>query len=86
MKIIEGEFECPVSHIFSYVSDEPVASASFGQVYPYVPPSCLCCVGNKLFGISDVVLFFSVSLFLVCTILLKKVLCFFTSGLPGAHS
>ncbi|KAL6591460.1 hypothetical protein ACP70R_049963 [Stipagrostis hirtigluma subsp. patula] len=33
MKIIEGEFERPVSHIFSYVSDEPVAAASFGQVY-----------------------------------------------------
>lgn len=33
MKIIEGEFECPVSHMFSYVSDEPVAAASFGQVY-----------------------------------------------------
>jgi predicted unusual protein kinase regulating ubiquinone biosynthesis (AarF/ABC1/UbiB family) len=32
MKIIEGEFDCPVSHIFSYVSDEPVAGASFGQV------------------------------------------------------
>jgi aarF domain-containing kinase len=32
MKIIEGEFGCPVSHMFSYVSDEPVASASFGQV------------------------------------------------------
>ncbi|KAK3159402.1 hypothetical protein QOZ80_2AG0149680 [Eleusine coracana subsp. coracana] len=33
MKIIEGEFDCPVSRIFSYVSDEPVAAASFGQVY-----------------------------------------------------
>uniref|UniRef100_A0A0A9DNP8 ABC1 atypical kinase-like domain-containing protein n=1 Tax=Arundo donax TaxID=35708 RepID=A0A0A9DNP8_ARUDO len=33
MKIIEGEFECPVSRIFSNVSDEPVAAASFGQVY-----------------------------------------------------
>ena len=32
MEIIEGEFECPVSHIFSYISDEPVAAASFGQV------------------------------------------------------
>lgn len=32
MKIIEGEFDCPVSHVFSYVSDEPVAAASFGQV------------------------------------------------------
>ncbi|TVU27799.1 hypothetical protein EJB05_19300 [Eragrostis curvula] len=33
MEIIEEEFDCPVSHIFSYVSDEPVAAASFGQVY-----------------------------------------------------
>ncbi|CAL4885876.1 unnamed protein product [Urochloa decumbens] len=33
MKIIEEEFECPVSHMFSYISDEPVAAASFGQVY-----------------------------------------------------
>nr|CAB3451416.1 unnamed protein product [Digitaria exilis] len=33
MEIIEEEFECPVSHIFSYISDEPVAAASFGQVY-----------------------------------------------------
>jgi len=33
MMIIEGEFECPVSHMFSYISDEPVAAASFGQVY-----------------------------------------------------
>ncbi|CAN6233023.1 unnamed protein product [Urochloa humidicola] len=33
MKIIEGEFERPASHIFSYISDEPVAAASFGQVY-----------------------------------------------------
>ncbi|VAI51081.1 unnamed protein product [Triticum turgidum subsp. durum] len=33
MKIIEGEFERPVSQVFSYISDEPVASASFGQVY-----------------------------------------------------
>jgi predicted unusual protein kinase regulating ubiquinone biosynthesis (AarF/ABC1/UbiB family) len=32
MNIIEREFECPVSHIFSYISDEPVAAASFGQV------------------------------------------------------
>lgn len=58
MKIIEGEFECPVSHIFSYVSDEPVASASFGQVISlyasFLPVLCW----NKLFEISDVVLFF----------------------------
>lgn len=33
MKIIEGEFECPASQVFSYISDEPVAAASFGQVY-----------------------------------------------------
>ncbi|XP_062220644.1 uncharacterized protein LOC133920037 [Phragmites australis] len=33
MKTIEEEFGCPVSRIFSYVSDEPVAAASFGQVY-----------------------------------------------------
>ncbi|KAF0933476.1 hypothetical protein E2562_018569 [Oryza meyeriana var. granulata] len=33
MRIIQEEFELPVSHIFSYISDEPVAAASFGQVY-----------------------------------------------------
>ncbi|CAM0942834.1 unnamed protein product [Alopecurus aequalis] len=33
MKIIEREFERPVSQVFSYISDEPVAAASFGQVY-----------------------------------------------------
>lgn len=33
MKIIEGEFHRPVSQVFSYISDEPVAAASFGQVY-----------------------------------------------------
>ncbi|KAG8072825.1 hypothetical protein GUJ93_ZPchr0006g44710 [Zizania palustris] len=33
MRIIKGEFELPVSLIFSYISDEPVAAASFGQVY-----------------------------------------------------
>ncbi|KAM0826765.1 hypothetical protein ACQ4PT_068652 [Festuca glaucescens] len=33
MKIIEGEFQRPVSQVFSYISDEPVAAASFGQVY-----------------------------------------------------
>ncbi|XP_051191858.1 uncharacterized protein [Lolium perenne] len=33
MEIIEGEFERPVSQVFSYISDEPVAAASFGQVY-----------------------------------------------------
>jgi predicted unusual protein kinase regulating ubiquinone biosynthesis (AarF/ABC1/UbiB family) len=35
MKIIEGEFARPVSHVFSYISDEPVAAASFGQVIVY---------------------------------------------------
>ena len=33
MKIIEEEFGCPVENIFSYVSEEPVAAASFGQVF-----------------------------------------------------
>ncbi|XP_073012032.1 uncharacterized protein [Typha latifolia] len=33
MKIIEEELECPLDNIFSYISDEPVAAASFGQVY-----------------------------------------------------
>ncbi|XP_047082896.1 uncharacterized protein slr1919-like isoform X2 [Lolium rigidum] len=33
MEIIEGEFQRPVSQVFSYISDEPVAAASFGQVY-----------------------------------------------------
>ncbi|KMT17380.1 hypothetical protein BVRB_2g038350 [Beta vulgaris subsp. vulgaris] len=33
MKIVEDEFGAPVSRIFSYISDEPVAAASFGQVY-----------------------------------------------------
>lgn len=32
MKIVEDEFGAPVSRIFSYISDEPVAAASFGQV------------------------------------------------------
>ena len=35
MKIIEGEFDRPVSQVFSYISDEPVAAASFGQVIAY---------------------------------------------------
>lgn len=33
MKMIEEEFGCPVESIFSYISEEPVAAASFGQVY-----------------------------------------------------
>ncbi|KAK6929208.1 TMEM115/Pdh1/Rbl19 [Dillenia turbinata] len=33
MKIIEDEFGSPVETHFSYISEEPVAAASFGQVY-----------------------------------------------------
>ncbi|XP_057523471.1 uncharacterized protein LOC130803282 isoform X1 [Amaranthus tricolor] len=33
MKIIEDEFDAPVASLFSYISDEPVGAASFGQVY-----------------------------------------------------
>ncbi|XP_020240815.1 uncharacterized protein LOC109819480 isoform X2 [Asparagus officinalis] len=33
MKTIEEEFGCPTKSIFSYLSEEPVAAASFGQVY-----------------------------------------------------
>ncbi|KAK4778322.1 hypothetical protein SAY87_018509 [Trapa incisa] len=33
MRIIEEELGSPVELIFSYLSDEPVAAASFGQVY-----------------------------------------------------
>ncbi|KAL3838332.1 hypothetical protein ACJIZ3_022923 [Penstemon smallii] len=33
MKIIEEELGSPIGTFFSYVSDEPVAAASFGQVY-----------------------------------------------------
>ncbi|KAK4436016.1 hypothetical protein Salat_0765300 [Sesamum alatum] len=33
MKIIEEELGAPVKTFFSYVSEEPVAAASFGQVY-----------------------------------------------------
>lgn len=33
MKIIEEELGSPVESVFSYISDEPVAAASFGQVY-----------------------------------------------------
>ncbi|CAD5190359.1 unnamed protein product [Musa acuminata subsp. malaccensis] len=32
MKIIEDEFGSPVERIFSYISEDPVAAASFGQV------------------------------------------------------
>lgn len=34
MKIIEEELGCPVDRMFSHISDEPVAAASFGQVIP----------------------------------------------------
>ncbi|KAH9617161.1 hypothetical protein KSS87_006498 [Heliosperma pusillum] len=33
MKIIEQELGAPTSRFFSYISEEPVAAASFGQVY-----------------------------------------------------
>ncbi|XP_020112748.1 uncharacterized protein LOC109727189 isoform X3 [Ananas comosus] len=33
MKIIETELGCPIDSIYSYISDEPIAAASFGQVY-----------------------------------------------------
>lgn len=33
MKIIEEELGAPVESFFSYISEEPVAAASFGQVY-----------------------------------------------------
>lgn len=33
IKIIEEELGCPVENTFSYFSEEPVAAASFGQVY-----------------------------------------------------
>ncbi|RAL43708.1 hypothetical protein DM860_014209 [Cuscuta australis] len=33
MKIIEEELGSPIEQLFSYVSEEPVAAASFGQVY-----------------------------------------------------
>lgn len=33
MKIIEEELGCPAENNFSYISEEPVAAASFGQVY-----------------------------------------------------
>ncbi|KAJ0963777.1 hypothetical protein J5N97_028899 [Dioscorea zingiberensis] len=33
MKIIEEEMGRPINNIFSYISEEPVAAASFGQVY-----------------------------------------------------
>lgn len=32
MQIIEEELDSPVESVFSYISDEPVAAASFGQV------------------------------------------------------
>ncbi|XP_043814424.1 uncharacterized protein sll0005 isoform X6 [Manihot esculenta] len=33
MKIIEEELDSPIKSLFSYISEEPVAAASFGQVY-----------------------------------------------------
>lgn len=33
MKIMEEEFGCPLETFFSYISEEPIAAASFGQVY-----------------------------------------------------
>ncbi|KAL1150239.1 hypothetical protein V6Z11_A10G243800 [Gossypium hirsutum] len=33
MKIIEEELDSPIGSFFSYISEEPVAAASFGQVY-----------------------------------------------------
>ncbi|KAJ1692428.1 hypothetical protein LUZ63_009126 [Rhynchospora breviuscula] len=33
MKIIQSELGCPLDKKFSYISDKPVAAASFGQVY-----------------------------------------------------
>ncbi|KAK7379773.1 hypothetical protein VNO78_34292 [Psophocarpus tetragonolobus] len=33
MKIMEEEFGCPLESFFSYISEEPIAAASFGQVY-----------------------------------------------------
>lgn len=35
MKIIEEEFGSPVESLFRYISNEPVAAASFGQVAIY---------------------------------------------------
>lgn len=32
MKIIEEELGCPVGSMFTYISEKPVAAASFGQV------------------------------------------------------
>ena len=32
MKIMEEEFGCPLESFFSYISEEPIAAASFGQV------------------------------------------------------
>lgn len=32
MEIVEKELGCPIKKSFSYISEEPVASASFGQV------------------------------------------------------
>lgn len=36
MKIIEEELGSPAENFFSYISPEPVAAASFGQVPPAI--------------------------------------------------
>ena len=33
MKIIDEELDSPAERFFGYISEEPVAAASFGQVY-----------------------------------------------------
>lgn len=35
MQIIEEEFGSPAQSVFSYISEDPVAAASFGQVPLY---------------------------------------------------
>lgn len=36
MKIIQEELGSPIESFFSYISEEPVAAASFGQVSLYL--------------------------------------------------
>ena len=33
MAILEEELSCPIDQVFSYISEEPIAAASIGQVY-----------------------------------------------------
>ena len=33
MSILEEELDCPKDQVFSYISQEPIAAASIGQVY-----------------------------------------------------